>query len=151
LYYFCLINYFFGFFYLYSFKLNNFYNSYTSYVFLLNIIFSNFLLIMLFFLFFFANNNKKILNILLFFIFIVFSRKTKLYTLNFFRKFKKSEVTFDLIDGLIQFHPVVFYLSVIFFLGFFLKKNLKILKLNLFLLKKSFFFLPIISLTSGGY
>jgi len=151
LYYFCLINYFFGFFYLYSFNLNNFYNSYTSYTFLLNIIFSNFILIFLLLLFFFANNIKKFLNLIFFIIYIIFCRKLKLYSLNFFRKFKKSELTFDLMDGLIQFHPVIFYLSVIFFLGFFLKKTPKIFKLNLFFLNKSFFLLPIISLISGGY
>lgn len=64
---------------------------------------------------------------------------------------KYHSIIFDLLDGLIQLHPPVFYISVIMLINFIFSKKLQTTKLTSIQYTYTLHLLLLFSLFSGGY
>ena len=126
----------------------NFLKGITNVIFLLNAVISNFILLIFillihnYFLFIFLSY------IIFFFVKLIIK---KFYSNLFIKFFYYDKLTFSLVDGLIQIHPILFYLFVIIFVLIMFCNFINIKKNYKFTIYKILFLASYASVLTGGY
>lgn len=128
-------------------------NIYTFMIFLLNMSLANYLILFLAFIYMF-NRHKPLINIFFIQLFFIVVTKNRLRICKnkttIAKNFNKQ--TYSLVDGFIQVHPPIFYLSIIlFFCILFFRIFVSTQRYILLLFVKFMIILVIAAVFTGGY
>lgn len=139
---------------LYETKQFEYINIYTYFIFLLNILLTNYILVLLLCLFIIPLNSMFVLNFILF-VFMynaVIKNKIKIIKNKTESTFNYNELVTTLLDGLIQVHPPLLYISIVLIFTIITNFYLPhLLKSFFYIILKLTPLLILFSIITGGY